>query len=108
LILVKPTIHYGLVAYSSNLFHFTCQIKFFSSWSPTWKVIPLVSTWMTLLHPKTYPLLSSSGCSTINYIILPLSFWCAAPSAHPPHLIRIWHCISISVLVAWYYILQTQ
>ena len=34
LILIKPMVRYG----SSNLFHFTCQIKFFSSLSPTWKV----------------------------------------------------------------------
>ena len=91
-----------------SLFHFTCQIKLFSSLSPTWKVIPLMSTWMTLLHPKTYPLLSSSGYCPINYIILPLSFWHAVPSAHPPHRIHIWHCPSISVLLAWYYIPQTQ
>jgi hypothetical protein len=108
LILINPMIHYGSVACSSNLFHSTCQIKFFFSVSPTWKVVPLMCTWMTLLHPKTYPLLSSSGYHTINCIILLLSFWHAVPSAHPPHLIHIWHCPSISVLVAWYYIPQTQ
>ena len=51
------------------------------------------------LHPKTYPLWSSSGCHTIDYTILPLSFWHTARSAHPPHLICGWHCPSTSVLV---------
>lgn len=39
LILRKPTIQYGLMAYSKNLFHFTYQI-IFSFLSPTWKVVP--------------------------------------------------------------------
>jgi hypothetical protein len=55
LILIKPTIHYGSVAYSSNLLNFTCQIKFFSSLSPTWKVIPLLSTWWLYSTPKRTP-----------------------------------------------------
>jgi hypothetical protein len=44
------------MAYFSNLFHFTCQIIFFSSLSPTYKAVPLPFTWMTLPPPQTPPL----------------------------------------------------
>ena len=60
------------------------------------------------LNPKIYSLRSSSGCRTIDYTILPLSFWYPPPLAHPPRLIRRWQCPSISVLATRYYIPQTQ
>ena len=59
------------------------------------------------LHPKTYPLRSSSGCRTFDYTIHPLSFWHAAPSAYPPGLRSRWHCPSVSVLAACYHLPQT-
>ena len=58
--------------------------------------------------PKPTPLRFSSGCRTMDYDVLPLPFWQAAPSAHPPHLTRGWHCPSFLVLAAWYYIPQNQ
>jgi len=43
------------MACSSNLFYFTCQIIFFSSLSPTCKVVPLLFTGMTLPPPQNPP-----------------------------------------------------
>jgi hypothetical protein len=100
LILRKPTIQYGSIAYSKNLFHFTCQIIFFSSIRPTRKVVP--SPKWIYLHPKTYLFWSSSGCRTIDYTILPLSFGHAAPSMHPPRLICRWHCPVQRVNLTWW------
>jgi hypothetical protein len=45
--------------YFTNLSHFTCRIIFFLSLSLTRKVVPLLSTWMTLpppqnLHPPVF------------------------------------------------------
>ena len=91
-----------------KLIHFNCRVILFSSLSPTWKVIPLLLTWMTLPLPQNYPLRCSTGCRTIDYTILTLSFWHAVPSAHPPRLIRRWHCPSLSALADWFYMPQTQ
>jgi len=72
LILRKPTVQYGSMAYSKNLFHFTCQIIFLKSYMEgcTFTVHLNKST----STPKPTPSGLSSGCCTINYTILPLSF----------------------------------
>jgi hypothetical protein len=71
-------------------------------------VVPLLSTWMTLPPSQNLPLQSSSECSTIDYIIFLLPFWCTASSTHPSCPIHTRHCPSISILASWYYIWQTQ
>ena len=85
LILRKPTIQYVSMASFTNLSHCACPIIPFYSLSPAWKVLPLLSTWMTLNSPQNPVLRSSSGCRTID-TILPLPFRHPAPSAHPPPL----------------------
>jgi hypothetical protein len=69
------------------------------SLSRTWKVVHLLSNWMTLAPPQS---------RTIDCTILPLSFWHATPPAHTLHLTRRCYCPSISVLAAWYYTTQNQ
>lgn len=107
LILRKPTIQYVSVTSFTNLSHCICPIIPFSSLSPIWKVLPLLSTGMTLTPPQNLSPQSSSGCHTID-ITFPLSFRHAASSTHPPRFIRRWHCPPVSVLAAWYNLPQNQ
>jgi len=70
LILIKPTIRHGSVACSSNLFHFTCQIKFLSSLSPTWKVIHTFSVHLNDFTPPQNlppPLFLRVPCYQLHY-----------------------------------------
>jgi hypothetical protein len=51
------------MTYSSNLSNFTCRI-IFSSWSPTWNVLPLLFIWMTLPQPQK---LNPPVCLSVPY-----------------------------------------
>ena len=84
------------------------RLSSFLSWVVLgWLYLHCPPEWL-YLHPKTYPLQSSSGCSTIDYIIFPLPFWHSTSSAHPSRLIHRQQFPSILVLASWYYIWQTQ
>jgi hypothetical protein len=84
---------------------------FISSWSPrspTWKVVPILFTWMTLtpaqnLHPPVFLRVPYNRLQYSSFIFVTYR------ALHTPTApLRRWNCPSISVLAAWYCIPQTQ
>ena len=71
-------------------------LSFLKSYSESRNLTVHLNDYLSL---KTYNLMSSSRCCTIDYIIFPLHFCHAKPSAHSPRLTRRRHCPSVSVLI---------
>jgi len=92
------------MTYSSNLFHVTGRIIFFSSLSPTWKVVPLRFTWMTQPSPQNLPFpifltVPYLRQHNFHFIFLKCRFFALYADAT---------ALLTQIVASWYYLPQTQ